>query len=44
MYATDPKNIRQKMLNTQYFFQCECKACKEDWPVYSILKNQPLSK
>lgn len=29
---------RQVRLRQQYFFECQCKACREDWPVVSVLR------
>ena len=35
-YHVEDKNTRQQMLAAQYFFDCNCSACKEDWPVYRV--------
>jgi hypothetical protein len=35
--ATMDKNERQKKLNEQYHFQCQCQPCLEQWPNYNQL-------
>ena len=35
-YHVESKETRQQMLAAQYFFDCNCAACKEDWPVYRV--------
>ena len=35
-YHVESKENRQQMLAAQYFFDCNCPACKEDWPVYRV--------
>ena len=35
-YHVEDKNTRQQMLAAQYFFDCNCSACKEDWPIYRV--------
>jgi hypothetical protein len=35
--ATMDKNERQKKLNEQYHFQCQCQPCLEQWPNYDQL-------
>ena len=35
-YHVESKENRQQMLAAQYFFDCNCAACKEDWPVYRV--------
>lgn len=39
-YHTEDKNHRQNMLKCQYFFDCGCAACKEDWPTYRDLAGR----
>ncbi|CAH0564153.1 unnamed protein product [Brassicogethes aeneus] len=36
-YAIMVKSDRQKHLSKQYFFDCLCLACEEDWPLYEDL-------
>lgn len=31
---------RQKSLASRYWFKCECKPCKENWPILDKLNNQ----
>ncbi|KOC68328.1 SET and MYND domain-containing protein 4 [Habropoda laboriosa] len=38
-YALTPKVARQKELLKQYYFECNCIACQENWPVYLNLKS-----
>jgi len=42
-YHVEDKNTRQQMLAAQYFFDCNCSACKEDWPVYRELARREPS-
>jgi len=39
-YHTEDKPHRQNMLQVQYFFDCGCSACKEDWPTYRDLARE----
>lgn len=34
-YAVMAKGERQKTLSGQYFFNCQCTACYENWPMYA---------
>lgn len=39
-YSYMPKIQRKKKLMDEYFFDCNCPACINDWPTYNdILKN-----
>ncbi|MFN9902135.1 MAG: hypothetical protein ACK55Z_25805, partial [bacterium] len=35
-YHVTPKADRQALLAAQYFFQCACLACKDNWPQYRV--------
>merc|ERR1719245_2608262 len=36
-----PMEDRRARLERQYFFKCECRACKADWPTALDIKNAP---
>ena len=33
-----PRDERRHDLKTQYFFSCECPACKNHWPLFKDLR------
>ena len=35
-YHTEERQHRRGMLQSQYFFTCNCPACKDDWPSYHV--------
>ena len=37
------KNDRKKELSARYWFDCECKACKEKWPLLDNMASSPPS-
>ncbi|XP_078036028.1 protein-lysine N-methyltransferase SMYD4 [Augochlora pura] len=37
-YAISTTSERQKKLSEQYYFNCNCPPCQEDWPTYHDLK------
>lgn len=39
-FYANPIEKRQKRAKTQYYFQCECIACVENWPTYEGLNNK----
>lgn len=42
LYAVHGKSERQSILN-QYYFECQCVACRNDWPLYmDIRSDYPL--
>ncbi|XP_064633432.1 SET and MYND domain-containing protein 4-like [Lineus longissimus] len=34
LWAVHPKKFRQDKLKDQYYFNCQCDACLDDWPIY----------
>jgi len=42
-YHTDPKEVRQKALSAQYFFDCACRPCAENWPTYRDFKSEKMA-
>ncbi|XP_076292366.1 protein-lysine N-methyltransferase SMYD4 [Lasioglossum baleicum] len=43
LYALSPKADRQKKLEEQYKFICDCLTCREDWPLYYNMKSCLIS-
>ncbi len=39
----NPIEVRQKRAMSQYFFNCSCVACANNWPNYSAIANKPRS-
>lgn len=37
------KAERQRELQRQYFFNCQCEACENDWPLYQNLPHRGKS-
>ena len=37
-YLAFSKKDRQKRLKQQYFFECDCPACKKNWPTLAEIK------
>lgn len=38
-HAVNGREERQEHLKKQYYFDCKCVTCEEDWPFYSNLKS-----
>lgn len=34
IFTTVPKQKRQEQLKDQYWFDCTCLACEQNWPTY----------
>ncbi|ESO08000.1 hypothetical protein HELRODRAFT_169718 [Helobdella robusta] len=43
LFYAVPKPERKKALKEQYYFDCQCKACLEDWPTMNHLKSKSNS-
>ena len=39
VFAMQSRSERRAKLLPQYFFECSCTACAEDWPLYSTLRE-----
>lgn len=39
VFSATPKKERQAKLLDHYWFQCECVACREDWPTYENMEG-----
>ncbi|XP_012270272.1 SET and MYND domain-containing protein 4 [Orussus abietinus] len=39
MYVTMEKEARQKKLKEQFYFECRCQPCEENWPMYFELMS-----
>lgn len=39
-----PAKDRKRMLNSRYWFECDCVACKENWPQLQHLTNKARLK
>ncbi|XP_022916477.1 SET and MYND domain-containing protein 4 [Onthophagus taurus] len=37
-FAVNNKNERQRELKRQYFFDCKCEACEQNWPQFNNLQ------
>ena len=42
VYAVQPIDERQDKLLSQYFFECRCGPCMDDWPKYDQIPNDLL--
>ena len=43
LYAVEEKLDRIKHLADQYYFTCQCVPCKQNWPLYNKLPDEPPS-
>lgn len=39
VYTTDTVQLRRAALSSQYYFECECLACRENWPVFDYQES-----
>lgn len=40
IFTKQPLQLRQKNLQSRYWFKCACVCCKEDWPILERLSNK----
>lgn len=40
LYAVNELKERRQKLKEQYFFECNCLPCRNDWPLYEKIDNQ----
>jgi SET and MYND domain-containing protein 4 len=40
IFTKQTLQLRQRNLTSRYWFNCECRACKENWPVLDKLNNK----
>lgn len=40
LYPLTVREERRRYLRPQYFFECSCLACTEDWPLYSEIPSE----
>ena len=40
LYAVNELKERRQKLKEQYFFECNCLPCRNDWPIYDKIVNQ----
>lgn len=41
-FTSTPKNERQDILKKQYWFNCNCIACEEDWPLFDEMDDTKM--
>lgn len=42
IYSQHPIDDRKSTLKEQYWFDCNCKACDENWPLYEKMKTDEI--
>ncbi|KAJ6633064.1 SET and MYND domain-containing protein 4, partial [Pseudolycoriella hygida] len=42
IYSQNPIDDRKAALNDQYWFECNCKPCEENWPTYDNMKTDEI--
>lgn len=42
-YAVMPKILRQQVLAQQFYFDCNCTACEENWPLYREIQSYKVT-
>lgn len=40
VFTKQSRQVRQKSLQSRYWFKCACICCKEDWPILERLTNK----
>lgn len=39
LYSVEPRSERQQILKTQYWFDCHCIACENNWPLFAEMEG-----
>ncbi|KAK2152372.1 hypothetical protein LSH36_330g04048 [Paralvinella palmiformis] len=39
VYAVHPREQRRRLLESQYYFRCNCEPCRCDWPLYPCIED-----
>lgn len=42
LYSQNSKEERQRKLKNFYWFDCQCEACEQNWPVFSDMKTEEI--
>ena len=43
IFFSTPRSSRRERLAAQYWFQCECRACAQDWPLMLDMDTQTFN-
>lgn len=42
LYSQNSKGERLEILKKNYWFDCACEACEENWPVYADMNTNEI--